>query len=146
MNIALVTNSVVTNVIVAESLQFIQDNADSWPSDVAVDITDTQVGIGDTYVDGVFAKPVLIPVIPDVIPNQTIFTTNEFLVWIGDDIDARTASTDPLVKTIVERFRLRDHEVDVESDKFDEVMAAAILADDISQERADELKLGKVSV
>ena len=66
-NYAVIQNNVVTNVIVAETL----DIAELVTSSTCVDITDLRVGIGWGYVDGEFTAPIILtegepvnPVVP----------------------------------------------------------------------------------
>jgi hypothetical protein len=53
MKIALIKNGIVENVIVS-SLEFAQAN---YPDHICVDVTNSRVGPGFSYVDGVFTPP-----------------------------------------------------------------------------------------
>jgi hypothetical protein len=52
-------------------------------------------------------------------------------------------STNEIIQDTYHLFEIRNGEVNTESDIFKEVMAAAVTAGVLTQERADELSLGK---
>ena len=143
MNVILIDeNNTVTGVIIAESVEFIQANADKWPHTIAMDGTGVNAGIGYTYNDdGTFSKA------PEPEPEQqyqTVMDSQTFMLLLTRaEMKALQESTNEIIQDTYHLFEIRNGEVNTESDIFKEVMAAAVTAGVLTQERADELSLGK---
>ena len=140
MKIALVDNTgTVKSVIVAESLEFVQANADKWSHASAVDITDIQCSKGWTdNGDGTFSEA------PEPAQRyKTVMDSQTFLLLLSpEELELLRLSETPLLVATEYLFRIRNGEVNTDSDIFKEVMDVAVDTGILTQERADELSLG----
>ncbi len=141
MNIILIDeNDLVSAVIVAESVAFIQANKDKWPHAIAIDGTGISAAVGYTHDDGAFIAP------PEREPEQqyeTVMDSQTFLLLLSpEELELLRLSETPLLVATEYLFRIRNGEVNTESDIFKEVMDAAVSTGILTQERADELSLG----
>ena len=141
MRIALINSSgLVTNTIVAKSVAFIEANADKWPHDIAVDITDVQSNVGDTYNgDGTFSEA------PEPAQRyETVMDAQTFLLLLSpEELELLRLSSNPILVATEYLFRIRNGEVNTESDIFKDVMQAARDEKIISAARAKELSKGR---
>ena len=98
---------------------------------------DTGSCVTDQYHD-----PALVPE-----PEQqfeTVMDAQTFLLLLSpEELELLRLSETPLLVATEYLFRIRNGEVNTESDIFQEVMDAAVSTGILTQERADELKLGK---
>ena len=140
MRIALINSSgLVTNTIVAKSVAFIEANADKWPHDIAYDVSGVSVSVGDTYNgDGTFSEAP-----PPEQQYKTVMDAQTFLLLLSpEELELLRLSENPLLVATEYLFRIRNGEVNTESDIFQEVMDAAVSTGILTQERVDELSLG----
>ncbi len=115
----------------------------TWtPPQNYVDVTGIPCGRGFTdNGDGTFTPP---PAEPPAPTHTTTMQSSEFVnQFTGPEADLFNESTDPVMVKIRNRFILRDRIVDVEDAETIGFMAAAVTAGVLTQERADELSLGK---
>ena len=97
--------------------------------------------VGTEWVDTPEEEAAMLAAMPT---HRRVMNAQAFMLLLtGTEFDAFMTSTDPLLVTIAKRFEMRNGEVNTESDIFKEVMDAAVSAGILTQERADELKLGK---
>ena len=81
---------------------------------------------------------------PEPVEYETTMQSSEFVnQFTGPEADLFNESTDPVMVKIRNRFILRDRIVDVEDAETIGFMAAAVTAGVLTQDRADELSLGK---
>ena len=75
---------------------------------------------------------------------ETVMDSQTFMLLLTRaEMKALQESTNEIIQDTYHLFEIRNGEVNTESDIFKEVMAAAVTAGVLTQERADELSLGK---
>jgi hypothetical protein len=132
---AVIENGQVKNTIAVD--------LDTWtPPAEYVNVTGIRCGKGwAANEDGTFTEP---PFVEPVQEYETKMQSSEFVnQFTGPEADLFNESTDPVMVKIRNRFILRDRIVDVEDAETIGFMAAAVTAGVLTQERADELSLGK---
>jgi len=128
--LALIKNGKVDNVIIAD---------ESWPEEHVVLPEGSTVCSGDLYDGTNFSSAP-----PPETRYMTKINAQEFMLLLTrEEMKVLKNATDPLVQDTYDLFVTRNGEVNTESDIFKEVMAAAVTAGVLTQERADELSLGK---